>query len=373
VADVEVDESEVIHDVRGPRLGGELWVATQRDNIEYIYDKHGNQIDSLTLTAAGPHITTFPPSSRFAYQTGMLDGKFYAIDAKTREVVTSIQVGPTLAHQAKPSPDGDVLLVSVLSTRTVVKIEADERNRTWTVTGSVSTSGLGKPPICTVFSKDGARAYVSLNPSGIAIVDVASMTLTGTIDTDGFIACGMIVQKDGHNVTVAASGSGGHIYNLDTRTSTLTDRGTLGAASWHSFITTDDGDFGFGTSPLSNEVILIDLEDTIAVNKGAISFGANTQPDALGGGERVGKTLPVSLRASGQLAFVDVKKAKRNKPDSVIEVQDVAAPGAFNPATCQDCAIHGVTVRPKCRSCKWGRWHCGKGDHDDDDDDDDDD
>src|SRR5687767_15852966 len=99
-----VDESEIVHEVKGPILDGELWVATQRDSIEYVYDKHGNQEDAIPLLGAGPHITTFPPSGDFAYQTGMLDGKFYAIDAETHDVVATIPVGPTLAHQAKPSP-----------------------------------------------------------------------------------------------------------------------------------------------------------------------------------------------------------------------------------------------------------------------------
>ena len=341
------DESSLEHIVKGPNLEGELWVATQRDGIEYIYDTHGNEEDSFVLAGAGPHITTFPASAEFAYLTGMLDGKFYAIDADTRQVVATIPMGPTLAHQAKPSPDGTVLLVSVLSTRTVVKVAADEANRTWTVTGSVSTAGLGKPPICTIFRDDGQRAYVSLNPSGIAVVDVPTMTLLGTINTDGFVACGMIVQKHGNRAVVAASGSGGRIYDLDMNTDTLTDRGALGAASWHTFITTKRGRFGFGTSPTSNEVVIVDLTTTPVTNMGTINFGPNTQPDALGGGERVGKTLPVSLRASGELAFVDVKRALRGQPDPIIERHQVATPSAFNPATCQNCAIHGVTQRPQ--------------------------
>jgi len=56
----------------------------------------------------------------------------------------------------------------------------------WSVVGSLSLAPLAKSPVCTVYRDDGRRAYVSLRPSGIAIVDVPTMTLLGTLPTDGF-------------------------------------------------------------------------------------------------------------------------------------------------------------------------------------------
>jgi hypothetical protein len=237
-----------------------------------------------------------------------------------------------------------VLLVSVLSTKQVVKIAADEDARTWTIVGSVSTEVFGKPPICTVFRDDGNRAYVSLNPSGIAIVDVPSMTVIGSLPTDGFVACGMIKSTDGGHAIVAASGGGGHVYTLDMTNDTLTDRGTLGAPSWHTWINNADETLGFGTSPLSDDVIVVDLTTTPVTNLGSIHFdtipgAGNDQPDALGGGEHVDGILPVSLRAAGKVALVEVDTL------DVVKVFDIAPPSAFNPATCQGCAVHGVTVR----------------------------
>jgi hypothetical protein len=332
-------------EAKPPKLDGELWSTSQKDGIEFIINKHGDLVDQISLPGAGPHITTFPPSQDFAYVGGMLDGKLYVIDADARTVVTTVQVGPTLAHQAKPSPDGSTLLVSVLAGQNVVKIAANEAAQTWSIVGSASTSQFGKPPICTVFRADGQRAYISLNPSGIAILDVPSMTFLGQLPTDGFVACGMITGNAGTHVTLASSGSGGHIYDLDMTTDTLTDRGSLGAPSWHSFIMTDDEELGFGTSPLSDQVIVIDLTTTPVTNLGAITFASapgtnDDQPDAMGGGEMLtGKTLAVSLRAAGDVAFVDVKKLK------ILDYLHLSAPAPFNPATCQDCAVHGVTIR----------------------------
>ncbi len=47
--------------------------------------------------------------------------------------------------------------------------------------------------------------------SGIAIVDVPSLTILGTLATDGFVACGMIKPSaNADHAVVAASGGGGH-------------------------------------------------------------------------------------------------------------------------------------------------------------------
>jgi hypothetical protein len=330
-----------------PKLANELWATSQKNGVEFVIDKNGQVADQISLPGAGPHITTFPPSSAYAYVGGMLDGKLYVIDADSHAVVTTLQVGPTLAHQAKPSPDGSTLLVSVLAGQSVVKVAADEANQTWSIAGSASTSQFGKPPICTVFRADGQRAYVSLNPSGIAILDVPSMTFLGQLATDGFVACGMIKRADGNRVAIASSGSGGHIYDLDMTTDTLTDRGSLGAPSWHSFILNEDEDRGYGTSPLSDQVILIDMSTTPVVNLGAVTFASqpgasDDQPDAMGGGEVLrGGTLAVSLRASGQIGFM------KTGTNQILGYLPLAAPSAFNPATCQDCAVHGVTIRPQ--------------------------
>jgi DNA-binding beta-propeller fold protein YncE len=339
------DEQQSEQETNPINLNSELWATSQKDGVEFIINKSGQVTDMISLPGAGPHITTFPASGAFAYVGGMLDGKLYVIDAHTHDVVTTLQVGPTLAHQAKPSPLGTSLLVTVLSTQSVVKVLAVELTRTWTIVGSASTAQFGKPPICTVWRNDGLRAYVSMNPSGIAVLDTLTMTFLNELPTDGFVACGMIKQTNGRFVTVASSGGGGHIYTLDTLNDTLTDRGTLGAPSWHSFITSKDGRLGFGTSPLSDQVIAVDLQTNPVTNLGAITFASgpatnDDQPDAVGGGEMIqGKTLAVSLRAAGKIGFIDVQSR------SILGYLHLSNPAPFNPATCQDCAVHGVTIR----------------------------
>ncbi|HEV2037940.1 MAG TPA: hypothetical protein VGQ96_04960, partial [Candidatus Eremiobacteraceae bacterium] len=293
----------------------EIWITHQRDSaISILPFPNGSlgQLNEFSLPAGTqPHIITFH-SGAFAYISGMGNGTLSIVDANQRQLVQTLTFAPALCHQGKVSPDGTTMLVSVVSTQMLHKVAVDETNRSWTPVGSLSFAPLGKKPVCTIFRADSNRAYVSMMPSGIAIVDVPSMTILGTLTTDGFVACGMIKPSDSaDHAVVAATGHGGHIYTLDMTNDTLVDRGTLGAADWHSFNMTPDGTRGFGTSPLSDELVTIDLTTQPVTKLGTILLQplpgtGNNQPDALGGGEAiVDGTLPVSLRAAGQVALVD--------------------------------------------------------------------
>ncbi|HEY7193214.1 MAG TPA: hypothetical protein VH439_05690 [Gemmatimonadales bacterium] len=348
------DEQTESRDALKPK---ELWVTSQGQSVLFIRNFEDlSLITQIDLPAnSGPHIITFHTPD-FAYVGGMTDGKVYIIDANARTIAQTLTVAPTLAHQVKVSPDGATALVAIIGAKKLTKILVDEANRSWTLEASLDIgAATGKAPVCTVFRADSRRAFVSLNPSGLAIVDVPTMTFLGEIPTDGFLACGMIKQ-DADHVVIASSGSGGHIYTLDMNNETLTDRGTLGAASWHSFNMTPDGSVGFGSSPASDEVIVMDLTTTPVTRLRSILFDqvagtGNNQPDAFGGGEPIaGDVLPIGLRAAGNVALLNVHNLKLR---TIVNLEP-AAP--FNPMTCGPvgpptgpggCAVHGVTPRPR--------------------------
>jgi hypothetical protein len=356
---VRADEQSAASDALKPK---ELWVTSQGSSVLFIRNFEDlSPIAQIDLPAnSGPHIITFH-TPHFAYVGGMTDGKVYVIDANTREIVQTLSVAPTLAHQVKVSPDGATALVAIIGAKVLRKILVDEANRSWTLDASLDIgAATGKAPVCTVFRADSRRAFVSLNPSGIAIVDVPTMTYVGQIATDGFLACGMIKQ-DADHVVIASTGGGGHIYTLDMNAETLTDRGVLGAPSWHSFNMTPDGTRGFGSSPLSDDVIVIDLTTTPVTNLGAIRFDqvagvGNNQPDAFGGGEAIyGNVLPVGLRAAGNVALLNAHNLE------VRTIVNLAPAAPFNPMTCGPvgpptgaggCAVHGVTPRPREKPSK---------------------
>jgi hypothetical protein len=355
------------------REHGDVWVTSQGTDRLFILHGERAPIETVPLPGgAGPHITTFSPLGDFAYVSGMGNGDLFVFRADDRELIRTLDLGPVLTHQAKSSPDGSILLVAQIAASELIKVAVDEAAETWTAEGRLSLAGLGAAPICTVFRDDGERAYVSLRPSGIAIVDVPTMTLVDTLATDGFVACGMIKSRKGRMVTVASSGSGGHIYRLDTATDTLADAGTLGTPDWHSFAVAPNEKLGLGSSPNSDEVVMVDLstrvrcrgwwcrpnrhwpvhEQLSARNLGTIALDptpgvGNDEPDAMA---FRGNTVFVSLRASGQLAII---KANRG----TVSFVQLSEPAPFNDVTCGPegppvpgaqggCAVHGVAVRP---------------------------
>ena len=327
----------------GQARNPEIWVTLQAtDRIAILHGPTGRgDRETIELAAGtGPHITTFSPDGKFAYVSGMGNGDLDVISTKTRHAVDVLHLGKVGTHQAKPAPDGTFLLVAQVGTKSLIKVTADEANGSWQPGPVLSFAALGKAPICTVFSNDGGTAFVSLNPSGLAVVDVASMAIRNVLATDGFIACGMVKARDGGTITFAASGGGGHLYRLNIATVAVTDLGTLGAVDWHSFNMVPDGSLGFGSVPRGDELRIIDLtgakvtSSTLALNP---SGGpARDQPDNMG---VAGDHLYVSLRMSGKLAVVNFRTRS-------VDYIDLAAPAAaVNPANCLGCALHGVAIR----------------------------
>lgn len=321
----------------------QIWVTLQATDRIVILHGPTASGDRETIELApgtGPHITTFSPDSKFAYVSGMSNGDLDVISTATRQVVATLHLGTIATHQAKASPDGTLLLVAQVGSKSLIKVSVDEAARSWEAGSSLSFVSLGKAPICTIFSKDGATAFVSLNPTGLAVVDVATMTLKSVIATDGFIACGMVKSSDGTSITFAASGGGGHLYRLGISDLAVTDLGTLGAVDWHSFNMAPDGTVGFGSVPRGDELRIIDLQSAKASSLATLSLNpsgvrAGDQPDNMGVS---GDHVYVSLRMSGKLAVIDWRKK------SVDYVDLAPAAQAINPANCSGCALHGVAI-----------------------------
>jgi hypothetical protein len=317
----------------GGRDAREVWVTAQASSRVFVLKSDGALIETVSLPpGTGPHIVTFSPSGTFAYVAGMGSGKVLVLRADTRQVVSALDLGHAGTHQAKPAPDGSLLLVAQAHSGSLIKVAVNETAGTWGVVGKpLSFAAERKRPICTVFRDDGQRAYVSLLPHGLAVIDVPAMEVRAILPTDGFIACGMIKSRDGRTVTIAASGCGGHLYRLDTTTDTLTDGGALGAVDWHSFNLRGDGKVGFGTVPGGDELRIIDLEEPRARTLARLALDPTP---GIGG-----QTVYVSLRKSGKLVIVDAHRR-------TVRYLDLVPPTTADiPVTCDTCVLHGVTVR----------------------------
>lgn len=327
----------------------EVWVSSQgTDRLFVLHGRRGQDgIETFNVPAGtGPHLINFSPDGEYAYVSGMGNGNVVVVRADDKEIVANLHFDAHAhTHQAMPSRDGDILLVTQMHSKRLIKVAADEARETWVETGQLT---LTKSPICSIISDDGQRAYVSLLPSGLQLVDVATMTpVGGEIPTDGFVACGMVKERDGSGIMLTSSGGGGHVYRLDFATGTLESRGTLGASDWHSFRMSPSERLGFGTVPAGDEIRLIDLTSdpvtSVALPLDPTAGAANDEPDHMA---VHGNTLYATLRESGKLAIVQVKQR------TVDYLQLSPANPGFNRMTCDGCAVHGVAVRPVDRKAR---------------------
>lgn len=315
---------------------GEIWITAQNTSELKILSGNG-QIETVPLPAeAQPHTITFSPDGLYAYVSNLGDGDLWVVRTQDRQMVTTIDLGPNWTHHTQPSPDGSILLSANPMTGMLTKIAADEEAETWTpvATMNVKTAtGTGLGPVCVAFRPDGERAYVTLFGPGIAVVDVATMTVIRTLPTAGGVVCGMANSKDGRTIFVIANGGTGHFYRLDTTTDTLTEDTGYGAIAVgiHGLIMSANEKRAYITAPASDEVKVLNLNGN---DVGTISLdwrpGVSDQPDSFA---RKGSHLYVALRFGGQVARINTQTGD-------VEYLNIAPPATTG------WALHGMAVRP---------------------------
>lgn len=300
---------------------GEIWIAAQ-DRSE-IHILHGfGRVEVVSLPAGtGPHEIDFSPSGRFAYVANVDDGSMRVIRTSDRNEVAMFALGDLSGagdvgtHQARPSPDGSVILVAQIPSRTLFKIAANEDAETWEVVDELIIHEQAGP-VCSAFSADGSRAYVSLaGPRhGIAVVDVATMTLVtsvgndGILETDGNVQCGLVNSKDGRHIFADSWGAGmavGHFYVLDTFTDVLTEVTSFAALDLHGFTMSPNERFAFAAERGGDALRKIDLWNPSSV---PASMPLDPRPGVPDRPDKVanrGNTIYAPLRAEGSVAVVN--------------------------------------------------------------------
>jgi hypothetical protein len=151
----------------------------------------------------------------------------------------------------------------------LTKIAADEQAETWTPVASLNLAqATGRGPVCVIFRADGDRAYASLfGPAGgIAIVDVPTMALVGTLPTAGSVSgCGLVNSNDGRTIFLHSAGGTGHFYRLDTWTDTLyedTSYGPIGFDLHGLAVTANEKTAYITARGVADEIKVLNLNGT---------------------------------------------------------------------------------------------------------------
>jgi DNA-binding beta-propeller fold protein YncE len=260
------------------------------------------------------------------------------VRADDRQIVATLNLHTFFTHDTKTSPDGSVLLSANPMSRILTKIAVDEAAETWTPVASLDLGAeMNRGPVCVTFGSDGARAYVSLfgAAGGIAIVDVASMAVVGTLQTIGSVSgCGIVRSNDGRTIFLVSAGGAGHFYRLDTDTETLTEDteyGPIGTAI-HGLAISPNEKRAYITSGPDEQVTVLDLHGN-EVSGFSLDWrqGIPDAPDSLA---LRGNSIYVTLRFAGQVARIKAQTGE-------VEYIDVAPPD-----TTGGWAVHGIAIRP---------------------------
>lgn len=325
-------------DSRAAADDGEIWVTAQNTDEIKILQGMGS-IETIALPAGSqPHTISFSPDGSHAYVSNLGDGNLIVIRAENRQIVATLDLHTFFTHDTKSSPDGSVVLSANPMSRILTKIAVDEDSETWTPVASLDLGVvMNRGPVCVTFRSDGARAYVSLfgAAGGIAIVDVASMTVVGTRPTIGSVSgCGIVRSNDGRTIFLVSAGGAGHFYRLDTDTDTLTEDTGYGpiGTNIHGLATTANEKYAYVAAVGDEQVKVLDLDgneiSTISLDwRPGIADG----PDTIA---RRGSNIYVTLRFAGQVARIKAQTG-------AVEYIYVAPPD-----TTGGWAVHGIAIRP---------------------------
>ncbi|MCP3021178.1 beta-propeller fold lactonase family protein [Cupriavidus basilensis] len=136
-----------------------------------------------------------------------------------------------------------------------------------------------------------AKAYVSSESGGIAVIDLDRLDITSTLDTGGKGPRGIAISTDGRYLLAANKGTG-DLTVIDTRDGQLAKRIPIGknpefvrVSGGQAFVTYEPGEPGKAgdDAPVPAQIAVIDLKDwrvTRAIPSGLETEGIEFSPDA---------------------------------------------------------------------------------------------
>lgn len=344
--------------------GGQLWVTAQDGSRIHVVHGIGHAVDTIQLPwGTSPHFARMSPSGQYVYVPSLGYGTITVIRARDREIVDVVDPEPSAVaappavnsnpglpgglgtHDAKPSPDGSIVLAAQWSNNRIYKISADETHESWSVVQQ--SDPLPGRPICFAFDPSGAKAYVGLFPGTIPgltppnalilVIDVETLTILEMMPVIGGWSCSWAQTHDGSTMWLTTNAPGGRVYHLDMEDDTLQLLLMTGAEHLH----------GLGMSPNEQTLYASSREDdTLRIVDIASASSASVSLDATPGvPDRPDSVLVdadnvwVTLKSTGKLA-----RFKANQGSVEYIDLEAACPGALPPPSVANLcyAVHSV-------------------------------
>jgi DNA-binding beta-propeller fold protein YncE len=119
------------------------------------------------------------PDKKEVWVANAHDGTISVIDLPAKKVVETLQANVSGANRLKFTPDGKMVLVSMLSGGDLVILDASTRKEVKRIPIGHGAAGIEMQP-------DGSRAFVACTPDDyVAVIDLHSLAVVGHIDAGG--------------------------------------------------------------------------------------------------------------------------------------------------------------------------------------------
>jgi DNA-binding beta-propeller fold protein YncE len=170
------------------------------------------EVDKIE-TGIMPHGSRFAPDERMHYSVGMMDGMLYEIDAVTRTVTRTLEVGEGTPKPTwvQPHPSKPLAYVALNGGDAVLEVHLED----WAVERRFET-GAGTAPYNLDVTPDGKTLVVSYKGSGeTGIWDLTSGERIARLDNTRTVTHGVAVTPDSRYAFVTAEGVGGERGAVD--------------------------------------------------------------------------------------------------------------------------------------------------------------
>lgn len=170
--------------------GAKAYVANGDDGTVSVIGAAARTPTKLIPTGGGSMGLGLRADGTLLFETEPSDDRVSVIDTGSDAVVNVIDDGGALLEPHGLAFAGDVVVITNATNDSVIFVDA----RTLAILGAVAVAGR---PQLVAISPDCSRAYLTLRDSpSVAVVDVATLALVGTIDLGTGSVHGIAVRRD---------------------------------------------------------------------------------------------------------------------------------------------------------------------------------
>ena len=212
--------------------GRMMFISNEETAELSALDLESGTIKARVKVGEEPEGVTTRPDGRIVYVTCEGTNDVWAVDVASLKVVARIPTGPRPRSIAFDQA-GKTGFVTAENSASLTVFDTATHKATKTITFPRNPASPMPPrPMGQIVSPDGARLFVSLGRArSVAIVDLAALAVTGSIEEVGTRPWGIGISADGRQL-YTANGPSGDVSIVDIESGKVENRVQTGGSPW---------------------------------------------------------------------------------------------------------------------------------------------